>query len=228
MPSWATPKKRKNTTVWVPTGKITKKDSIAGNPAARNSRRVGAANLLGKQRKDLFERFGGDGRFSDFFDQFFGEGGKFRGGSTARKGRNFKSVLPVSLQDAYLGTPQVFSIDNEKLRVKIKPGIADGQITLDTGQGRTGSRRRRRTGRPRNRNKGGAGPRLYPRRKQPVCISTYRYIRCRAGRHYPNTNARQPCQNKSGSRRAGRQTNRKLADWVCPISITRTKKAILL
>ena len=107
---------------WQPGSDQQRRSSSSGEP-------------FGEAEKDIFERFGGDGRFSDFFDQFFGEGGRFRGSGSSRKGRNFRSVLPVSLQDAYHGTPQVFSIDGEKLRVRIKPGIADGQIISIKGKG---------------------------------------------------------------------------------------------
>jgi curved DNA-binding protein len=78
---------------------------------------------------DINDFFGGGG-FSDFFQSFFG------GGFTGRrpqpqqpgfKGQDYEANLTISLEEAYTGTHRMLEADGNKLRIKIKPGVIDGQ-----------------------------------------------------------------------------------------------------
>lgn len=111
---------------------------------------------------DIFGEGGGSG-FSDFFEFIFGggagqtgarQGGRtrtrsgsrrghagagfedfFGGGGTSPRGQDFESSLEISLEEAYQGTTRVLNVDGEKLRVKIKSGIANGQKIRLKGKG---------------------------------------------------------------------------------------------
>lgn len=72
---------------------------------------------------------GGGGGFSDFFESFFGGGG---GGGRKRnmqmKGQDAEAQTTISLEDAFHGTTLILNIGGQKLNLKLKPGIADGQV----------------------------------------------------------------------------------------------------
>lgn len=81
---------------------------------------------------------GGAGGFSDFFQQFFGGGFGNPGGagrSGAYSGQDYKADLEISLQEAYSGTARSFAIDGRQLRIRLKPGIEDGQTLRLKGKG---------------------------------------------------------------------------------------------
>jgi curved DNA-binding protein len=89
------------------------------------------------------EAFQGSG-FSDFFEQLFGGGFGSRGGNeyprASRKGRDYEGNLTISLKDAYLGSESLISLDDEKIKIKIPPGVADGQVLRVKGKGGKGTR----------------------------------------------------------------------------------------
>lgn len=73
--------------------------------------------------------FEGGGQFSDFFENIFGGGGGFGGRSRGpSKGADYKAEVEISLEEAYNGTTRQFEIESEKLQIKIKPGVKDGQV----------------------------------------------------------------------------------------------------
>lgn len=95
---------------------------------------------------DFGNNFGGGG-FSDFFENLFGGGGGF--GGTQQKGRrsakrasmrgeDFNAELSITLEDAYLGAEKLFDLDGQSIKLKIKPGIANGQVLKLTGKGNPG------------------------------------------------------------------------------------------
>ena len=89
------------------------------------------------------EDFEGSG-FSDFFEQLFGGG--FSNRSTddfpraSRKGRDYEGNLTISLKDAYHGSESLINLDNEKIKIKIPPGVTDGQVLRVKGKGGKGTK----------------------------------------------------------------------------------------
>ena len=71
-----------------------------------------------------------DGDFSDFFETIFG--GKFSGNKGGRQGsfngEDHQARMQISLEEAYSGTTRLLELDQQQLKLKIKPGIKDGQI----------------------------------------------------------------------------------------------------
>ncbi|GAB3815143.1 DnaJ C-terminal domain-containing protein [Pontibacter rugosus] len=81
---------------------------------------------------------GGGGGFSDFFEQFFGAGaGGFSGQQAGgpRKGQDYQADMNISLQEAYTGTSRLLTVNQQQLRIKTKPGVADGQVLRINGKG---------------------------------------------------------------------------------------------
>ncbi|MCB0737622.1 MAG: J domain-containing protein [Bacteroidetes bacterium] len=79
------------------------------------------------------EGFGGAG-FSDFFNQFFGGGfGGF--GQRNQRGKDLKADLPITLLEAYNGTERILSANEEKLKIRIKPGVENNQKIRLRGKG---------------------------------------------------------------------------------------------
>jgi len=80
-----------------------------------------------------------EGDFSDFFSNIFG--GKFSGGQGQKrtyKGQDYNAESEISLEEAYHGTARQLELDNQKLQLKFKPGIKDGQILRLKGKGGKG------------------------------------------------------------------------------------------
>ncbi len=94
-----------------------------------------------------FEGFGGGGGFSDFFETMFGgSGGGFSQGGGARRGRraaqrgeDMRASLSITLEEAYHGVEKTFTIDGQSIKLKVKPGITDGQLLKLGGKGYAGA-----------------------------------------------------------------------------------------
>lgn len=96
---------------------------------------------------DFSDMFGGSGgdQFSDFFNAFFGSGGRpgtgFGGGAqrqTARRPANSTAVLPLSFDEAVQGVEKMVELDGKKIKLKIKPGAQNGQKLKLRGKGKGG------------------------------------------------------------------------------------------
>jgi curved DNA-binding protein len=80
---------------------------------------------------------GGESQFSDFFESIFGSGGYGgfggfgSGGSRARgkrQGEDHQAETTITLEEAFHGTSRQLNLTDQKLNLKLKPGIADGQV----------------------------------------------------------------------------------------------------
>lgn len=90
---------------------------------------------------DLGDLFGNVGGFSDFFESYFGSGGGFRTRPKPReqKGVDLEAVLNITLEEAFNGSERTIQVDGKKLKIKINPGIKDGQRLRLKNQGQPGS-----------------------------------------------------------------------------------------
>ncbi|MFW6289652.1 MAG: DnaJ C-terminal domain-containing protein [Mariniphaga sp.] len=101
---------------------------------------------------DLFGQAGAGGGFSDFFNAFFGGGAGtqagfgggagpqtgFGGRSRSFKGSDLQAEMEITLYEAYHGTSRILNVDDEKLRINIKPGAYNGQELRLKGKGAPG------------------------------------------------------------------------------------------
>lgn len=91
---------------------------------------------------DMFGQSGGGG-FSDFFESMFGGNmGGSRGRTTrtnALRGQDMQAELPITLEEAYKGTEKIFDVNGQSIKLKIKPGVSDGQILRLPGKGYAGA-----------------------------------------------------------------------------------------
>ncbi len=81
-----------------------------------------------------------EGNFSDFFENIFG--GRFyddeRSQQRSFKGQDYNAEMQISLEEAYSGTTRQLQLDKQKLQLKTKPGIKDGQVLKLKGKGGKG------------------------------------------------------------------------------------------
>jgi curved DNA-binding protein len=86
--------------------------------------------------------FYGQGRdFSDLFGDFFA-GGQSAGGSRskkARKGQDYRSEMTIGLEEAFTGTSRIITLNEQKIRITLKPGSHEGLIIRLAGKGAPGA-----------------------------------------------------------------------------------------
>ncbi len=86
---------------------------------------------------------GGSHDFSDFFESFFGSSfsGFEQGGrqQRSRQGADKNAEMELSLHDVFYGTTKQVLIDGQKVNLKVKPGIRQGQILRMKGKGSPGT-----------------------------------------------------------------------------------------
>lgn len=80
--------------------------------------------------------FSGSG-YSDFFDFIFGSGSgrERRKQKRVFKESDYTSEIKITLDEAYKGTEKIFSVNNQSIKLKIKPGIENGHILKLEGKG---------------------------------------------------------------------------------------------
>jgi curved DNA-binding protein len=74
--------------------------------------------------------------FSDFFENIFG--GQFGREARPGKGQDYQVNVELSLEEAYSGATRLLDLGEQKLRFKLKPGVADGQTLRLKGKGAKG------------------------------------------------------------------------------------------
>jgi curved DNA-binding protein len=103
--------------------------------AAGGQHAYGNAGNYGGFNPDDFMHGSDTGGFSDFFGDFFGGG---RGGNKARTGPDLQATFTITLEEAFHGVTKTVNINGQALNLKLKPGIADGQILRLKGKGGPG------------------------------------------------------------------------------------------
>lgn len=86
-----------------------------------------------------------EGNFSDFFESLFGHsqsgfGNSRQRGGGARKGTDYTVEAEITLDEAFYGTERQLTLETQKLNIKIKPGIVEGQVLRLKGKGGPGLR----------------------------------------------------------------------------------------
>lgn len=90
------------------------------------------------------QHFGGDeSQFSDFFESIFGHGASSFGNARHRtnaqmKGEDYQAETNISLNEAFNGATRQLDLTNQKLNLKLRPGIAEGQVLRLKGKGGAG------------------------------------------------------------------------------------------
>lgn len=84
--------------------------------------------------------FGNKGNFSEFFEKIFSSGfaGKQGFQKSPKKGKDFETSVDLTLEEAFKGTSRMINLNGEKIEIKFKPGVADGQDMKITGKGYPG------------------------------------------------------------------------------------------
>ncbi len=92
----------------------------------------------GRGQHQTFE--GDPEMFSDFFNNIFGGGftSSSGRGSIKHKGQDFHADIEISLSEAYHGCVRILNLENQKLRIRTKPGTRDKQKIKLTGKGGKG------------------------------------------------------------------------------------------
>lgn len=108
-----------------------------------------ASRGQGQQRPSQFDGddyFGGGASFSDFFENIFGGG--FGGGARSSNQRSARPMrgtdqnaeLQITLDEAYHGVTKQILLNGDRINMKIKPGIRDGQVLRMKGKGGPGTK----------------------------------------------------------------------------------------
>jgi curved DNA-binding protein len=89
------------------------------------------------------EHFGRESHFSDFFETLFGGGfsgarGPRQRNSRPIRGEDFQAEMEISLEDAFHGTTKQINLNGQKINLKLKPGVTQGQVLRMKGKGGAG------------------------------------------------------------------------------------------
>jgi len=87
---------------------------------------------------DIFGNVGGMG---DIFEQFFGSktGNEGFSGQSMSAGQDYQTEVNITLKEAYEGTEKLIRVEQETIRIKVKPGAKDGQKLRVKGKGGAGT-----------------------------------------------------------------------------------------
>jgi curved DNA-binding protein len=82
----------------------------------------------------------GDGGVDDLFELLFGQqsGERRRWQSSAFRGEDLETETILSLEEAYHGSTRLITLNDQTIKVTIRPGIADQQVLRIAGKGGSG------------------------------------------------------------------------------------------
>ncbi|MBM2816886.1 MAG: DnaJ-class molecular chaperone with C-terminal Zn finger domain [Ignavibacteria bacterium] len=100
----------------------------------------------GGRGRTVGDFFSSGGGLSDFFEKIFGaDYARSTGGFTVNsdrtpltKAEDIQASIDITLEEAFKGANKVISINNQKIDVRLRPGIADGQVLKISGKGNPG------------------------------------------------------------------------------------------
>jgi curved DNA-binding protein len=100
--------------------------------------RSGQAHTMSQEE---FSAMFGDEGIGNIFETIFGQqsGGKSGRRSKERKGEDFEAETTLTLEEAYHGSDRLLKIQDQTIKITMKPGIADGQVLRVAGKGGRGS-----------------------------------------------------------------------------------------
>jgi curved DNA-binding protein len=78
------------------------------------------------------------GIFSSFFRHFFSRKKNKYDFGDLYKGKDLKGNISIDLEEAFLGAIKIITVNSEKLRIKIKPGVKNNQVIRIKGKGAYG------------------------------------------------------------------------------------------
>ncbi len=89
---------------------------------------------------DIFEDFGGSDFFKMFFGDFASQNSGFNNYSrySSTRGKDYESLLKLTLSEAINGVTKILNVNGKKIRIKINPGVQDGQTLRIKNQGGEG------------------------------------------------------------------------------------------
>ncbi len=80
------------------------------------------------KKHDQNQNYNNESRFSDFFESIFGYNENIKRNSTKRRGEDHQASTTITLEEAFYGTTRQVNLATSQLNLKLKPGIADGQV----------------------------------------------------------------------------------------------------
>jgi curved DNA-binding protein len=93
---------------------------------------------------DPSEFFGQGNDYGDLFESFFRKSGSSSGFAQSNrnrgKGQDLHASISISLEEAYHGAAKIIELNNEKIRIRLKPGTYDGLIIRLAGKGAPGAK----------------------------------------------------------------------------------------
>lgn len=91
-------------------------------------------------QEEFSAMFGGEGA-GNIFETIFSQhtGGRSGRRSRAAKGEDFEAETTLLLEEAYHGSTRFLKINDQTIKITMKPGIADGQVLRVAGKGGRGS-----------------------------------------------------------------------------------------
>jgi curved DNA-binding protein len=91
--------------------------------------------------QEEFSAMFGDEGAGNIFETLFGQQSGTRSGrrSRASKGEDYEAETTLSLEEAYHGSTRLLKINDQTIKISMKPGITDGQVLRVEGKGGRGS-----------------------------------------------------------------------------------------